>query len=80
MGAGLFPAVPSDKGQWGQTGIQEDPHEHVDKLPYCESDTALQQAAQIGGGHSFPAHTQYLPGQTHLFNLSLLAPLREQSL
>lgn len=51
-GARFFSVVPRDKGQWAQTGTQKVLYECKEKLPYCEGNKALEQAAQRGGGVS----------------------------
>ena len=48
-GQALFSgAQQQDKGQCAQTGMQEVPSEHKEKLLYCEGDRALKQAALRG--------------------------------
>jgi len=60
-GTRLFSTVPSDKGQWAQTGTWEVPYQCREKLLHCQSDSALEQPAQRGGGVSFSGDDQDLP-------------------
>ena len=53
-GKALFSGTErQDKGQWAQTGTQEVPYKHEEKLIYCEGDRALGQAAQRDCGVPF---------------------------
>ena len=47
MGQALFNSLQQqDKGQWAQSGTQKVTYKHEEELPYFESDTAVEQAAQ----------------------------------
>ena len=64
-GTRLFSTVPSDKGQWAQTGTWEVPYKHKEKLVNFEGDRTLEQAAQRCGV-SFSRSIQNPPGLFHI--------------
>lgn len=53
--------VNQDKGQCTQTGTQEVPSEHEEKLFHFEGGRAPEQAAQRHGGVFFSGDTHNLP-------------------
>lgn len=73
MGAGLFPAVPSDKGQQAQIGPHKVLHEH-------EKNFLTARVTE----HRLPREEVHVLNtclDKHIYsNFSLLAPLRKQSL
>ena len=64
MGPDSFQWCPTTgQEQWAQTGTQEVPAKHEEKLLSCEGARAGAQAAQGGCGVSFPGDIQNPPGR-----------------